>query len=314
MRIAILGAGAMGSLLGGRLAAGSHEAWLLDLRRDHIDAVRARGLLIERDGGREVVHPRATTDPAEIGPVELVVIFVKAFQTESALGTIDLLLGPETLVLSLQNGLGNLETIAARVGADRVVAGVTYEGARLAGPGHVVHQVRARSVIGPFGVVAPARLEAILRAFEASGLPCTLEADVVRLVWSKAVINIAINALTAVAGLRFDQILDNPGAWRILERLAGEAVAVTRALGIRLDFDDDPLAFLQAHLRRIGAGKSSMLQDFEGGRTSEIDALNGALVARARELGLQAPCNELMTDLVKAIESRRAAAADRGGA
>jgi 2-dehydropantoate 2-reductase len=305
MRIAVLGAGSMGSLFGGLLSSTGSEVWLVDIREDHIRAITEHGLIIESDEGKRVVTPSATTRPQAVGPVELLIVFVKAIHTAEAMATADALIESNTLVLSLQNGLGNLETIADKVGPDRVIAGVTYEGARTVGPGHVYHQVKASTVIGALEGNPTDRIMAIADTFRRSGLPTDVKKDVQGLVWSKAVINISVNALTAITGLKFSEIVASLEATKILEHTIDECVQVTRKLGVKLDYDADPHGHIKAHLQRIGPNKSSMLQDMENGRKSEIEALNGKLVAYGRQLGIPTPFNELLTYLIQTIERKR---------
>ena len=305
MKLAVIGAGSMGSLFGGLLSTTGSEVWLIDIREDHVRAIREAGLSLETDQGTKLLQPRATTDPAAVGLVELLIVFVKASHTAEAMQAARPLIADDTLVLTLQNGLGNAETIAQTVGPERVILGVTYEGASTVGPGHVVHQVKGRTVIGP-SVGAPGqRIKAAAELFRRAGLPTETSADMVHIVWSKAVINIAANALTALTGVTLAQIIEFPETSAVLRQTIDECLQVTRALGIRLEYDDDPQGHIQRHLRQVGHFKSSMLQDFEHARKSEIEALNGALVQHAQRLGLAAPVNELLTRLVQTIERRR---------
>lgn len=305
MRIAVLGAGSMGSLFGGLLSSTGSEVWLIDIREDHIRAITERGLIIESEKGKRVVKPSATTRLQVVGPVELLIVFVKAIHTAEAMATADPLIDSNTLVLSLQNGLGNLETIADKVGRDCVIAGVTYEGARTVGPGHVYHHVKAETVIGALEGAPAERIMAVAELFRRAGLPTDVKDDVQGLVWSKAVINISVNALTALTGLLFSEIVVSPEATQILEHTIDECVQITRKLGVKLAYDADPHGHIKAHQKRIGPNKSSMLQDMENGRKTEIEALNGKLVAYGRQLGIPTPYNELLTFLIQTIERKR---------
>ncbi|HET6522347.1 MAG TPA: 2-dehydropantoate 2-reductase [Geminicoccaceae bacterium] len=314
MKIAVLGAGSMGSVFGGRLSAAGHEVWLVHRREAPVHAIREGGLIIEKPGGRaRVVHPRATTDLGEVGPADLVIVFVKATDTAAAAAGAGPLVGPDTVVLSLQNGLGNLEALGAAFGPERVMAGITYAGARTLGPGHVVHHIEARTVIGATEPALAGRVREVAAALEGAGLPTSVDDDVLRLIWSKAVVNISVNAVTALTGLRFSEIPDAPEAMEMVLNALDECLAVAKALGIAIEFADDPHRFLREHLRRIGPNKSSMLQDFERGRKTEIEALNGALVARAWRLDIDVPYNEMLTTLVQGIE-RQLGVVPAGGA
>ena len=308
MKIAVLGAGAMGSVFGGRLsAAAGNEVWLIARREAHVHAINAGGLIVERPGARPaVVHPRATTDPGEVGPADLVIVFVKATDTATAAAGARPLIGNDSVVLTLQNGLGNLEVLQAAFGPEHVIAGITYAGARVAGPGHVVHTFAHRTVIGSPEPRLAARAREVAALFNRAGLPTEVDDDVLRLVWSKAALNISINAVTALTGLRFSELADSPEALSVVDRVLDECLEVAKALGIEIDYAaDDPHRFVREHLRRIGPNKSSMLQDFEQGRKTEIEALNGALMERAWELDIDVPFNEMLTCLVQGIERQR---------
>lgn len=304
-RVAVLGAGAMGSLFGGMLCAVLDDVWLVDIREDHIAAVARDGLVIESAAGTRRVHPKATTDRAEPGPVDLLLVFVKATRTAAAVGGAGPLIGPRTVVLTLQNGLGNLEAIAAVVGEERTLGGATYQGARTLGLGRISHHIVGETRIGALSKTTEARARAIVELFERAGLPTRFADDVSSLVWTKAVNSIAVNALTAITGLTFAEVVSTPPALQLLRRLLEECLSVTRALGIELDLGPDPAARLEAHLVRIGPTKSSMLQDFELDRESEVDALNGALVRYGERLGIRTPYNEAIFRVVEAIERRR---------
>ena len=325
MKIGIIGAGALGSLLGFYLSAQA-EVWLLSRHQAHIEAIAAHGLRCEHDGAEETHHPYITSDPAAIGPCDVVLVLVKAYQTAWAAeqarfllrygdtGTRskgdsddDLSLSPpllvsvsRTLVVTLQNGLGNRETLAAALGEERVGQGVTTLGATLLGPGRVRHAGQGPTVFG----AAPDRAGAAALAglFAACGLPAELTDDLDALVWGKLVTNAGINALSALLRVPNGVLAAVPQARALAEQAAAEAAAVAAARGVRLPYAD-PAAHALAVAQATGANRSSMLQDVLRGSPTEVDAINGAVAREGRRLGVPTPVNALLAELVAALDA-----------
>jgi len=320
MKIGIIGAGALGSLLGFYLSAQA-EVWLLSRHHAHVEAVATRGLRCERDGAEETRYPHITGDPAAIGPCDTVLVLVKAHQTVWAAEQARLLAGTEgrgpraesdadalspqssvlsPLVVTLQNGIGNREALAAALGWERVGQGVTMLGATLLGPGHVRHAGQGPTIFG----AAPDRGSATALAglFAACGLPAELTDDLEALVWGKLVVNAGINALSALLRVPNGALAEIPQARALAERAAAEAAAVATARGVRL-----PYADAQAHTlavaRATGANRSSMLQDVLRGSPTEVDAINGAVAREGRRLGVPTPVNALLAELVTALDA-----------
>jgi len=320
MKIGIIGAGAMGSLLGFYLSERA-DVWLLDGWQAHVDAINARGLRRELDGVEEVCHPRATSDPGAIGPCDAVLVLVKAHQTAWAaeqartllrtegrrlrIESKDSVLSPRasalgTLVVTLQNGIGNREILAARLGEERVGQGVTALGATLLEPGRVVHAGQGATVFGtdPDGAGAAA----LAALFLSCGLPAELSDDLDALVWGKLVVNAGINALTALLRVPNGALAVVPQARALVEQAVAEALAVAAARGVRLP-DADPLAHVLAVAQATGANRSSMLQDVLRGSPTEIATINGAVVREGARLGVPTPVNALLVALVSALDA-----------
>jgi 2-dehydropantoate 2-reductase len=311
MRIAIVGAGAMGCIFGSLLASGGHAVWLVDVWREHVQAISRDGLQMQRAGAWSTMRINATTEPAEVGTVDVALVAVKAYQTESAARVARDLLGPDGVALTMQNGVGNGEKIANVAGPHRVVAGVTGHGGRVLGPGCVAHTVTGANDVGWLdGPVTP-ELTRLAEAFRTAGLPTTVSDDVTALVWSKLVINVGVNAIAAVCRTRNVDVARVPEAWELAAEAIAEAVAVAQRKGIRLRWED-PLAHCRETYRANGEQHlSSMTLDVLRGRRTEIDALNGAVVDEGRRLGVPTPVNAVLTLLVRTIEQtvdRRATA------
>jgi 2-dehydropantoate 2-reductase len=306
MKITIVGSGAMGSLFGGRLTQAGYEVLLYDIYREHVEAINAHGLAIEdlATGQTEVCRPRATTEAAEARGSDLLIVFVKSAATEQAALHFAPLAGKGTIALTLQNGLGNERILREHFGAQRTAAGVTSQGATFLGPGRVRHAGRGPTHIG-MSDRHNDRLAPVAEALARAGFETHLEDNVDNLVWSKLIINVGINALTALTGLTNGRLLEYPETRTLMADLVDEAVAVAKARGITLTYAE-PLVTVYQVAEKTGKNRSSMLQDFDRERVSEIDFINGAIVREAEELGLKVPVNRAVTLLVKSFDARRA--------
>jgi 2-dehydropantoate 2-reductase len=306
MKIAIIGSGAMGSLFGGMLALSGCDVLLYDIFREHVQKVAAEGLAIEdaATGAVTVARPRASTDPGAAEGADVLVIFVKSTATEEAAAQFAARARKDAIVLTLQNGLGNEEILKRHFGSGRTAAGVTSQGATFLGPGRIRHAGK-----GPTHICMSdgrnEKLAPLCRALEGAGFETHVSADVASLVWSKLVINVGINALTALTNQPNGKLLESDDTRAIMADLVGEAVAVAVARGIPLTHGD-PLAVVFDVAGKTGANRSSMLQDFDRKRPSEIEVMNGAIVREAQKAGIAVPVNATITRLVRALEKARA--------
>jgi 2-dehydropantoate 2-reductase len=302
VKIAVVGAGAMGSVYAGLLGSAGNEVWAVDLWREHVEAIRERGLRVEGASGDRVVALHATTEPTEVGEAELVIIATKAMDVEAAAEAARPLVGPDTLVLSIQNGLGGPDTAARVLGDDRVAVGVAGGfGASVVEPGHVHHHGLELIRLGErHGPVTP-RIESVAEVWRGAGFNVRTFDDVQRLVWEKLVCNVAFSGPCTVLRRTIGEVLGNESAWAVAAGCAAEAHAVGRASGVAFDFDD-PVAYVRAFGEKIPGAKPSMLLDLEAGRRLEIDYINGAIPRVGREVGVETPVNQTVTALVKARE------------
>ena len=304
MKIAIVGAGAMGCVYAALMADAGNEVWAVDTWQEHVDAIAAKGLRLEGASGDRTVALGATTDPAAAGPCDLVIIATKAPQVEAAAAGARALLGPETPVLTIQNGLGSAAKVARIVGPERVIVGVVGGfGASIRAPGHAHHNGMELVRLGESdGAVTP-RLERIAALWRDAGFTVRCFDDIAQLVWEKLICNVCYSGTAALTGLTVGAIIEDPDAWPIASGCAQEAYRVARARNIRLDIDD-PVAYVRDFGAKIPDARPSMLLDHMSGRRSEIDAINGAIPPEALALGLEAPCNSLVSALVRAKEAR----------
>jgi 2-dehydropantoate 2-reductase len=303
MRVAVVGAGAMGCLYGGYLAEAGVGVTLVDVWKEHVDAINGKGLHITGVSGDRVVHVSAMTDPKTVGEVDLVLLFVKSYDTAKAVRGSKPLIGDDTYVLTLQNGLGNLEAITEAVGADKVLGGTTSHGSTLVCPGEIRHAGVGPTVIGALDRGSRSMAEKIAETFNDAGLQTRVSGDVRSDIWGKVLVNLGINALTALTGLRNGQLLDVPELRRLMRLAVMEGMRVAEA-----DYVDlgplDHVAHVYEVAEATGANRSSMLQDVDRGRRTEIDALNGAVVGLGEKLGVETPVNRALTALVKGLEHR----------
>ena len=302
MKIAVVGAGAMGSVYAGLLASAGNEVWAIDTWREHIDAIRESGLRIEGASGDRTVRLDATTDASEPGPCDLVIIATKADGVASAAASIGPLLGDDTLVLTIQNGLGAAERICRHLPPDNVLLGVAGGfGASMRGPGHAHHNGMELIRLGELGGGITGRLERIGGVWRDAGFNVRCFDDINQLVWEKFVCNVTYSGSCTVFECTIAGVQGNEHAWQVASNCAAEAYAAGVAKGVRFSFDD-PVAHVREFGRKIPHSRPSMLQDYLAKRPSEIDAINGMVPVVAREVGTAAPYNEVVTAIVKAKE------------
>ncbi len=295
----------MGSTLGSVLAKAGNDVTLIDVWKDAIVAINRDGLKVQNKTGDISVHKvRAVTSPAELaGPADLLLVFVKCYHTAEAVKSALPLLGPNSTVLSLQNGWGNGPRIAEIVGQERVVLGVCYHSATVLGPGHVLHAGQGKTFIGEMdGAVSP-RVLAIAEAFSKAGLEIEASAQVLKEIWSKLALNVATLPTQSTIKLTAEELPNTPDMQNLMRALLLEVVAVAQVQGIALDFTERWSA-ITGLLRRLAPNtKGSMLQDVENHRRTEIDVMCGAIIEAGQRLGIATPYNHAMLWLVKALEA-----------
>jgi 2-dehydropantoate 2-reductase len=310
MKIGIVGSGAMGSVYGAILADAGNELWLFDRWRDHIDAMRARGLRCTGASGDRTVPVNATTEAAAAGPCELAVVATKVMHIEDAVRAAAPMIGPETLVLTIQNGLGNVERIQRVLGPENLLFGIAGGfGAEMRAPGHVHHNGMEAINLAELQGGVTERLERVAEVWRQAGFKVQTFADLWPVVWSKLIANVAFSATCAATGMRVGQARANEAAWGIAQACIEEAAAVAAAKGIRLAYDD-PVQWVSDFAGKIPDARPSMYQDLLAGRRSEIDAIQGGVVAEGAKLGIPTPTCALMVQLVKALEAKHQAHGD----
>lgn len=303
MHIVVVGAGAMGGLFGARLAAAGHDVLLYDIWTEHVEAINQRGLIIEKPDGTQIRYQVPATDapPQTLRGADLILVQVKSYDTQKALMPLEKRINPESLVLSLQNGLGNLSSMQrALPDHSRLLLGTTAHGAGVVAPGRIRHAGPGPTVIGdPDSDRSPRlNLSPVRDAFNQAGISTEISDTIMENVWLKLAANVSINPLSALTGLRNGQLLEDPDLLDIADAAVAEVVAVMRATGIEAPVKDYS-AFARQVMRDTGQAYSSMFQDIRSGRRTEIESICGAVAAIGAEVGVQAPVNRWLTALVR---------------
>ena len=304
MRVAVVGAGAMGGILGATLSEGGAGVTLLDVAPPVVDRINEHGITIERGDETRVVRVPATLEPQSIGVVDVVVFFVKCYHSVAAAEFARPLVGPDTIVATLQNGWGNGDVLAAQFPAEQILIGVTYHSGTLVGPGRVRHTnlSDAPTFVGPFLGEDVARAETVARAIRDGGFRAEARPDIRTEIWKKLVLNSCALPTSALTRSTAGRLTAVNSMRALVDGLIHETVTVGRANGFEID-EQERLESVHATLDAAGEGKASMLQDVEAERRTEIDVINGAVVRVADQLGVDVPLNRALTALIAGYEA-----------
>ncbi len=302
MKVGVIGAGAMGGLFGGLLAQTGNEVTLIDVWQEAVDSINKNGLRMEsKFRESQTIRIPATGIPSKIGPMEFVIVLVKSFDTEASVRSAHSMIASDTTVLTLQNGLGNADRIAAIIGKKHVLVGLTYNSATVLGPGHIFHAGQGKTLIGELDGRITTRLHQVVDLFNKAGIETAPSPNVLNEVWTKLAMNASTLPTSALLRFYAGQLIEHVGTVNLMRSLLRETVAVANAQGMPLDEDERWEAITGACKRSAGA-KASMLQDIEKGRRTEIDVVNGAVVSAGRDLNIPTPYNEAMVSLIKSLE------------
>jgi 2-dehydropantoate 2-reductase len=303
LKFAVLGAGALGSAIGGVLSEAGHEVWRITRNQAHVDAINQHGLVLRTEGVDRIVKSQAATNSIATGVVDCVIVLVKSAQTRQAMQAAMSLLGPETTVLSLQNGLGHEDILSDIVGKQRVLAGKSYCGGQMIAPGHVIcGHVGKDTHMGELDGSMSPRILQIAKAFNDAGLLTVVSDNIMGTIWDKLFINVATGALSGITRLAYGDLYQVPELEACAVAAVTEAMAVAKARGVRTSITDP----LQAW-RKAGAGlpyefKASILQTLERGARTEVDYINGAVVRLGALHGVPTPVNATLLACIKGIE------------
>lgn len=304
MKIAVIGCGAMGSIYAALLASRGHDVTGIDTNAAHVAAIQSAGLRVSGASGDRTVRIRAICQPEPLVQ-DLVIIATKGAYAGDAARSAQPLLRADTTVLTIQNGLGAADAVAATVNPDRLLVGVAQGfGASLPEPGHAHHNDMKAIRIGGYAGLPTADVQAIVDVFRDAGFDAAAAADIIAMQWEKLICNAAYSALAAITGMTIGEIMDDPDIGPVSRAAAIEARDIALARGIRINVPD-PVALVRDFAARMPAAKPSVLLDIEAGRRSEIGVINGAVPVEAARVGREAPVNDLLTRLVLAIERRQ---------
>ncbi len=303
MKICMIGSGAMGSVFGGLLCKAGFDVTLVDLRADHVVAIRERGLRIDGVRGEHVVRPPVSVDHAGLGPFDAAIVFVDCNSTRTAAATAAQVLKPDGFALTLQNGIGNVEALSECLGEARVLAGVSMDSANYRGAGHASYTNQGPIHLGELDGKTTSRAQALVDALNKAGFKASLTDRARDYIWEKFTLNCAINPLAALTGLRGGEFIRIAEIDALQDRVLDEVFAVGKAKGIRYP-NPDLRAYIKEHCHKR-FNQPSMLQHVTQGRRTEIDALNGALVREAKAFGIATPYNETIVALIKGLQKHR---------
>jgi 2-dehydropantoate 2-reductase len=294
----------MGSAIGALLHKAGQQITLIDVSRPAIEAIQANGLIIQnRAGEQETVRVSITDQPASIGVVDLLLVFVKCYHTEVAVRNALPIIGPETTVLSLQNGWGNGPRIAEVVGRERVVLGVCYHSATVLAPGRVLHAGQGKTFMGELDGSDSPRLQRLVKMFNQAGITVEPSGQVLKEIWSKLALNVATLPTSSTVRITAERLLDTPEMQELMKSLLKEVVAVANAQNIPLDFNERWEAITGLLKKLAPNTKGSMLQDVEARRQTEIDVMCGAIIEAGTRLSIPTPYNHAMLGLIKGLEA-----------
>ena len=305
MKIVMLGAGALGSTIGGTLAMGGNDVHFVDMWQEHVDLINKDGLHMTNEKEDWYVRVDARTTADTIGEADLVIVLVKSFATKQAVEQLKQtnVIGKNTLVMSLQNGLGNEETIASVIGSENVISGKTYVGGRLIQAGYISAGVQGKwTYIGELNGEITDRIQTVCNVFNDAGLLCEVSDNIKGLIWDKLLINVAAGALCGITRLPYGPLYEEDYIKDVAVAAIQEGIQVAKAAGVVLKSEDPQYPWVAASEGLPGTFKTSILQSMELKRPTEIDFINGSIVEWGKKYGIATPVNQTLVACVKGIE------------
>lgn len=303
MKICVLGAGSLGSAMGAALAEAGSDVRLVNRNRAHVDAINTGGLRLRTDDGERTVRVAASVDCAGMSPADLVIVLVKSFDTRRAIEAAAPAIGERTIVMSLQNGLGHEEVLGEVVGRERLLAGRTYVGGQILAPGLVLSGTRGkRTIVGELDGRVTDRVRAVAAEFNRAGLETIVSDNIMGTIWDKLLVNAATGALAGITRLPYGRLYAVPEVEAAAIAAVTEGMAVARAAGIAISYDDPRAPWLAAGRGLPFDFKASILQSLERGSVTEIDYINGAIVREGRRRGVPTPVNDTLVACIKGLE------------
>ena len=302
MKIAVIGAGAMGSIYGGHLSQ-HNEVYLLDTNQAVVDKINCDGVILQENGQDVSYQPIAVTSTEKIGEVDLVILFVKSLFSKVALSCNQGMIGEQTYIMTLQNGGGHEDIISEFVSKDRIIIGTTEDNGAVLAPGHVKHGGSGKTNIGMLVEGNNEVLEKLKETFNMCGFVTIVHENIQELIWSKLFTNVSLSVLTGLLQVNMGYIAQNPHVWFMAERLVKEAVAVSK--GLEIEFDE---AEILENIKNVSLnnpnGYTSIYADLRDGRRTEVDTISGFVVKASKKCGVPAPTHEFVVEMVHAMEDK----------
>lgn len=303
MRFAVMGAGAVGGYFGALLARGGHRVAFV-ARGEHLKALRQGGLKVKSwRGDFELKEVEATDEPSEVGPADCILFAVKTYDTEVAGRQMAPMVGPETVIISLQNGVESEEVLSSLYGAERVMGGLAFIAASISSPGVIDHTAAGKLTFGEMDGSVSERARRLQETFEAAGLDSELSTDVRKALWSKLLWNACFNPLTTITGANVQEILDDPVAREAARSSMVEVAEVARAWGVELG--REAAEEMMERTRALGPITSSMRHDWEAGKPIESHALSGVVIEKGAAKGVPTPVNATLYSALRLMEKVR---------
>ena len=304
MKIAVIGAGAMGSIYGGHLSL-HNEVYLVDTNPDVVRAINEKGITLEENGEDHIYSPKAVTDASSLPEMDLVILFVKALFSRSALSGNRNLIGKDTYLLTLQNGSGHEDILGEFVPTDHVIIGTTEDQGTILGMAHIRHGGTGGTNLGMLCPDSAGILPKLKDTFDLCGFRAKLHENIQQLIWNKLFVNVALSAVTAVLNVKMGFIAEDPHALAMSAQLLHEAVAVAHAMGLEAD-EEHLLEEIKETSKRVPEGITSICADLSNGRRTEVDTISGSVIRAAKKVNVPVPAHEFLVNMVHAMENRKA--------
>jgi 2-dehydropantoate 2-reductase len=303
MKVCVLGSGAMGSSIGGLLADAGSEVYFIDTWTEHVNAINNQGLKLRVGPSDRTIKVRAATDCRGIGQADLIIVLVKSYHTKEAIEHANAIIGDKSVIMSLQNGLGNEEIIEEVVGKEHVVGGRTFAGGSVLAPGHVIANTTGKQTyIGELDGTTTERVIRIAEEFKRAGLWVTVSSNIVGIMWDKLLVNVATGALCGITRLPYGGLYQMPELMDCALEAVSEGIAVAKASGVKLSTKDPREAWFKASEGLPEDFKPSLSQSLEKGFRTEIDFINGAVVRCGEKCKVPTPVNKTLAASIKGIE------------
>ena len=302
MKIAVIGAGAMGSIYGGHLSL-QNEVYMVDTNSQVVQFINESGITLEEGGEDHIYRPKAVTDTSGLPEMDLVILFVKALFSRAALNGNRHLIGKDTYLLTLQNGSGHEDILGEFVPEDHIIIGTTEDQGTILGMGHIRHGGTGGTNLGMLTTDQNGMLPKLKETMDQCGFRAKIHENIQQLIWNKLFVNVALSAVTAVLNVKMGFIAENPNALAMSKQLLHEAVAVAHAMGLEAD-EEHLLQEIIETSERVPEGVTSICADLAAGRKTEVDTISGSVVRAAAKVGVPVPAHEFLVNMVHAMENR----------